>query len=267
MKKILLLCIFLSTIFANQRLIVLDPASIETLFMLESGDKIVGMAHLQHSKIYPEDKTKEIQSVGSFSHPSIEKIVSLKPSLVILSSYSLNLEESLKNYGIKSLYLKADNLDDINDNIKTLASIVGKEKEGQILMQNFKNNLEELSKNPINKSAIYLFSSNPLMAFSDNSLMADILRLLGIKNLTPKSDIKRPIISNELILKTNPDMLILGIASDNINELIEKNSLLKNVNAVKNKQIFYNEDTRILLRLSPKIIDRIKEFKNRLENL
>ncbi|HGG0301149.1 TPA: ABC transporter substrate-binding protein, partial [Campylobacter coli] len=30
--------------------------------------------------------------------------------------------------------------------------------------------------------------------------------------------------------------------------------------------IYHNENTHILLRLSPKIIDRIKEFKTRLEN-
>ncbi|EAH9547563.1 ABC transporter substrate-binding protein, partial [Campylobacter jejuni] len=30
--------------------------------------------------------------------------------------------------------------------------------------------------------------------------------------------------------------------------------------------IYFNKDTHILLRLSPKIIDRIQEFKTKLEN-
>ena len=97
MKKILIIIsLFLITLNAKERLVVLDPASIETLFMLKAEDQIVGIATLQHSNIYPKDQTSKLTSVGTFSNPSLEKIVALKPSLVILSSYSLNLEEGLK---------------------------------------------------------------------------------------------------------------------------------------------------------------------------
>lgn len=114
MKKILIIIsLFLITLNAKERLVVLDPASIETLFMLKAKDQIVGIANLQHSNIYPKDQTSKLTSVGTFSNPSLEKIVALKPSLVILSSYSLNLEEGLKNFGIKSINLKAERLEDI----------------------------------------------------------------------------------------------------------------------------------------------------------
>ncbi|EKQ6033782.1 ABC transporter substrate-binding protein [Campylobacter jejuni] len=242
MKKILIIMsLFLITLNAKERLVVLDPASIETLFMLKAEDQIVGIATLQHSNIYPKDQTSKLTSVGTFSNPSLEKIVTLKPSLVILSSYSLNLEEGLKNFGIKSINLKAE-----------------------LLKQEFTQNLKKLSDKPLNKSVIYLYSSNPLMAFNDNSLIADILRLIGIKNLSPQSQISRPVISAEYILKQNPDILILGM--DVKNNLLDTNALLKNTKAVKTGSIYFNKDTPILLRLSPKIIDRIQEFKTKLEN-
>ena len=130
MKKILIIMsLFLITLNAKERLVVLDPASIETLFMLKAEDQIVGIATLQHSNIYPKDQTSKLTSVGTFSNPSLEKIVALKPSLVILSSYSLNLEEGLKNFGIKSINLKAEHLEDITKNITTLGQITKKEKE------------------------------------------------------------------------------------------------------------------------------------------
>lgn len=102
------------------------------------------------------------------------------------------------------------------------------------------------------------------MAFNDNSLIADILRLIGIKNLSPQSQISRPVISAEYILKQNPDILILGM--DVKNNLLDTNALLKNTKAVKTGSIYFNKNTPILLRLSPKIIDRIQEFKTKLEN-
>ncbi|HDZ5034874.1 TPA: ABC transporter substrate-binding protein [Campylobacter jejuni] len=265
MKKILIIIsLFLITLNAKERLVVLDPASIETIFMLNADDQIVGIANLQHSNIYPEDKTSKLTSVGTFSNPSLEKIVALKPSLVILSSYSLNLEEGLKNFGIKSINLKAERLEDIINNITILGQIANKEKQAELLKQEFTQNLKKLSDKPLNKSAIYLYSNNPLMAFNDNSLMADILRLIGIKNLSPQSQISRPVISAEYILKQNPDMLILGVNAKN--DLLNTNILLKNTKAAKIGSIYFNKDTYILLRLSPKIIDRIQKFKTKLEN-
>ncbi|MCW1715632.1 ABC transporter substrate-binding protein, partial [Campylobacter jejuni] len=49
--------LFLIALNAKERLVVLDPASIETLFMLKAEDQIVGIATLQHSNIYPKDQT------------------------------------------------------------------------------------------------------------------------------------------------------------------------------------------------------------------
>lgn len=267
MKKFFILLILVaSSLFAKERLVVLDPASIEIIYLLGAGDEIVGIASLQHSNIYPEEETKKLTSVGTFSNPSLEKIVALKPSLVILSSYSTNLEERLKQLGIKTLFLKAQELKDLKSNVDKIAKLLGREKEAKKVLENFNKELNELKKDPIDKSAIYLFSSNPLMAFSDNSLVADILRILGIKNLTVKSEIQRPIISSEFILKQDPDMIILGITVEDSKELIKQNQVLQNTKAYKNGHIFSYDKTHSLLRLSPTMVDRIKEFKQVLKS-
>ncbi|WP_273404886.1 ABC transporter substrate-binding protein [Campylobacter avium] len=267
MKKFVILLVLLASFaFSKERLVVLDPASIEIIYLLGAGDEIVGIASLQHSNIYPEQETKKLTSVGTFSNPSLEKIVALKPSLVILSSYSTNLEARLKQLGIKTLFLKAQELKDLKSNVDKIAKLLGREKEAKQVLDKFDKEIEELKKDPIDKSAIYLFASNPLMAFSDNSLVADILRILGIKNLTVKSEIQRPIISSEFILKQDPDMIILGITVEDSKELIKQNQVLQNTKAYKNGHIFSYDKTHSLLRLSPTMIDRIKEFKQVLKS-
>ncbi|TQR32429.1 ABC transporter substrate-binding protein [Campylobacter sp. MIT 99-7217] len=267
MKKIVIFfCLAFTLLWAKQeRLVVLDPASIEIIYMLGAEESIKGIATLQQSNIYPEEKTKTLESVGTFSNPSIEKIVALKPSLVILSSYSLKIEQNLKQLGLKTIYLEAKRFDDMYKNIQTLAKLLDKQKEGEALIAKTKEELKGLSQNPINKSGIFLFSSNPLMAFSSNSLIADILQIIGIKNLTPQSQIQRPIISSEYILTQNPDMLILGIQATDIDELTRRNPLLKSTKAYKNKRIYVYPKTHTLLRLSPNIIDQIKNLKTALE--
>ncbi|MCW1360357.1 ABC transporter substrate-binding protein [Campylobacter sp. US33a] len=265
MKKILFLLMLFTSLYAKERLVVLDPASVEIIYMLNSEDKIAGIAKLEHSSIYPAEETQNLPSVGTFSNPSLEKIIALKPTLVILSSYSTGLEQSLKNLNIKTMYLKGERLNDLFTNINTLATLLDKEKEGQMLIEKTKRTLQDLKQDPINKSAIFLFSSNPLMAFSQNSLVADILELIGVKNLTPQSEIKRPIISSEFLIKQNPDIIILGINASTQN-LIQYNPAISKLKAYNTDQIFNYKDTHTLLRLSPNITNEISKLKNLLRN-
>lgn len=266
MKKILfLMFICLNFLYSKERLIVLDPAAVEIIYMLGAQDQIKAIASLKHSNIYPQEKTSKLNSVGTFSNPSLEKIVLLKPSLVILSSYSLGLKENLDKLKIKSLYLKAQNLNDIKENIKILSKIVDKEKEGEELIQNYEKDLENLKENKTDKRGIFLYSSNPLMAFAKDSIIYDIFEILGIKNLELDTNIKRPIVSNEFILKNNPDIIILGISANNINDLIKLNPFIKHTNAYKNNQIYFYKNTHTLLRLSPMITKRIQDFKTNIK--
>ncbi|RDU65124.1 ABC transporter substrate-binding protein [Helicobacter sp. MIT 14-3879] len=261
MKKIILLTLFSVFVYAKN-LVVLDSASIEIIYMLNAQNHIKGIAKLQQSSIHPKEETEKLPSVGSFSNPSLEKIISLKPDLVILSQYSIGLKEKLENLGIETLYLESKRLDDIYSNITTLGKILDKNKEAEELKKDFKAKLDELSKEPIKRSAIFLFSSSPLMAFSNNSLIADILKIIGVKNLSPDSDIKRPIITSEYILKANPEILLLGIEANNIENLLSYNPILKNITATKNNNILIYKNTLPLMRLSPNIIDSIKDLKS-----
>lgn len=248
-----------------KRVIGLDPASIEIIYELGLGDAMVGIATLQQSKIEPVEKTSKLASVGSFSNPSVEKIIALKPDLVILSSYSVGLEPRLKELKIPTMYLKAERLDELFKNIDALGAMFHKEKEAKALSERVRGELDALKAKPINKSGIFLFSSNPLMAFSQNSVIADILNLIGVKNLTPESKIKRPIITSEYILTQNPDLLLLSMQAKNVEDLVSKNPILKNTKAYKQGQIIIYDNVYSLLRISPNITKAIAKFKAELE--
>ena len=250
----------------ENRLVVLDPAIIEIIYMLGEQRTIKAIASLQHSHIYPEDQTKKLPSVGTFSNPSIEKIIATKPTLVILSLYSLGLREKLENLGIKTAYFEANRLDEMYDNIQNLAKMLGVESKGKQLAQKTREQIEALKSNPIGKSAIFLYSGNPLMGFNDNSMVADIMRIVGLENKTIATKIPRPIISNEFLLKANPDMLIFDLQITDKEMLIAQNPTLKNLKAYKNNQIYAcNPKVHTLLSASPTIVERIKQFKQHLQ--
>ena len=150
-------------------------------------------------------------------------------------------------------------------NINTLAKLLNKEKEGQELINKTKQEFLELKKEPLNKRGIFLFSSNPLMAFSQNSMIADIFELIGIKNLTPKSELKRPIITSEYLIKQNPNLIIIGIQAKDLKSFVEQNPSLKATQAYKDENILFYENTHKLLRISPTLPQNIKTFKQVLQ--
>lgn len=254
----------------EMRLVVLDPASIEIIYLLGRQDSIKAIATMQQSHIYPQEQTSKLPSVGSFSNPSVEKILSLKPTLVILSLYSLGLKDRLENLGIQTAYLEANRLEDMYENIAKIATLLGEEAKGAQLIDKTKQEIKSLqatqpSQNT-QKSAIFLYSSNPLMAFNDNSVIADILRLLGLQNKTIATNVARPILSNEFVLKADPDILILGVQANDISALIAQNPALKNLKAYKNNAIFTYPKAHRLLRVSPTIIEGIKDLKATLDS-
>ena len=111
------------------RIVVLDPAVVEMVYLLGGEDKLVGIAKLERSKIWPEEKTEKVESVGTFINPSLEKIIALKPDLVIESFHSSDaIDKSLTSNNIEIIKIQANSIEDIFRNFQKVAKILGKEK-------------------------------------------------------------------------------------------------------------------------------------------
>lgn len=268
MRVLLFFCLLsCSLLWSKADLIVLDPAGVEILYMLGAEDRIQAIASLQQTKIYPYDKTEKLQTVGTYSKPSLEKIVSLKPKIVILSFHSTNLQEDLTRVGIDSFYLHANSIQEILDNIQKLAEITNTQEKAVQLIQDFKDNIAVMSTQPISKKGVFFYTSAPLMAFGKDTLPGDILQLLGVENIGKDALFgDRPILNQEYVLKQNPDFILYGISVKDTDDLLRTNPLLKNTNAFKNQKVIH-VDTAALLRGSPRIIYEIQNiYKQLLSN-
>ena len=101
------------------RIVVLDPAVVEMVYLLGGEDKLVGIAKLERSKIWPEEKTEKVESVGTFINPSLEKIIALKPDLVIESFHSSDaIDKSLSSNNIEIIKIQANSMEDIFKNFQ-----------------------------------------------------------------------------------------------------------------------------------------------------
>ena len=67
-----------------KRIVVYNFGAVEILYELGADNNIVAIAN--HSKkIWPQEKTEKLPLAGSVSKPSLEKILSFKPDLVIFN--------------------------------------------------------------------------------------------------------------------------------------------------------------------------------------
>ena len=241
------------------RIVVLDPATVEMIYMLGAEDKIVGVANLERSKVWPEEKVAKLESVGTFMKPSLEKIITLKPDLVITSALTDDkLNNGLKSNNIESKRIQANSIEEIFTNFLEVAKMLGKENEANKIIAEKKAKLEEIKKMATgNKKGLFVMSASPLMVFGNDNLPNDIMKLLNIKNIAENQKGRNPIVTPEFIIKENPDMIITLLP--NPSQIVATNPQLKNVNAIKNSKFIVVNSSQIL-RGSPRTIDQIEEI-------
>ena len=241
------------------RIVVLDPATVEMIYMLGAEDKIVGVANLERSKVWPEEKVAKLESVGTFIKPSLERIITLKPDLVITSALTDdNLNNGLKSNNIEAKRIQANSIEEIFTNFMEVAKMLGKENEANKIIAEKRAKLEEIKKMVTgNKKGLFVMSASPLMVFGNDNLPNDIMKLLNIKNIAENQKGRNPIVTPEFIIKENPDMIITLLP--NPSQIVATNPQLKNVNAIKNSKFIVVNSSQIL-RGSPRTIDQIQEI-------
>ncbi len=241
------------------RIVVLDPATVEIIYMLGAEDKIVGVANLERSKVWPEEKVAKLESVGTFIKPSLERIITLKPDLVITSALTDdNLNNGLKSNNIEAKRIQANSIEEIFTNFMEVAKMLGKENEANKIIAEKRAKLEEIKKIATgNKKGLFVMSASPLMVFGNDNLPNDIMKLLNIKNIAENQKGRNPIVIPEFIIKENPDIIITLLP--NPAQIVATNPQLKNVNAIKNSKFIVVNSSQIL-RGSPRTIDQIEEI-------
>ena len=240
------------------RIVVLDPAVVEMVYLLGGEDKLVGIAKLERSKIWPEEKTEKVESVGTFINPSLEKIIALKPDLVIESFHSSDaIDKSLTSNNIEIIKIQANSIEDIFKNFQKVAKILGKEKEAEKIIAEKRQKIEEIKKiDTTEKKGLFILAPTPMRVFGKGTLPNDIMEMLNIKNVAAGMEGMSPTLTPEYIIKENPDIILTFVK--NPQEIVKANPQIKDISAIKNNK-FVVLETGQILRGSPRMIDYIAD--------
>ena len=240
-----------------KRIVSLAPNLTEILFGIGARNKIVGVSNYSD---YPED-AKKLPKVGGFFNPSIERIFALNPDLVLVARGTpLSVIDKLRSLGISVFASDPKTTHDIYNLILTVGELTGNVKESVSLVNKMKSEesavLKKTEKIPMSKRLkVYVeIWNNPKMSAGKDTFIDSLIKEAGGINIAENAKGSWPVMSDESIIKANPDVIILLYRGDI--KQIESRPGWKTINAVKNHRI-YIEDPDIFERPGPRIIQAL----------
>ena len=210
MIKIVLVLFFVLNLFSYDRIIALSPSINEIIFSLGSGDKIVGNTDFCNYPSEAKDKPK----VGGYFSPNLEKILNLKPDIVVMQQSSRKLSLQLEKLGIKTKIVKLTTLQDIKDTVTIIGDVLDKKDESKLLLQKMQTALDKLKGIIKDKKILIVIGHNlslekRIFVAGQNLYFDDIINLSGNTNAFKSQRKGQPILNMENIIATNPDIVIL----------------------------------------------------------
>jgi iron complex transport system substrate-binding protein len=246
------------------RVVSLAPNLTEILFAVGAGDRLVGRTSYCD---FPAE-AKAIAEVGDTLHPSLERIIALKPQVVLVSTAS-QLEvftNQLQGHNIAVFVTDPHDLEGVFRSIGQIGEIVGEADEARLLVQKLReraNTLEQAVKPKKPIRVFYQVSGEPLYTAGHDAFVTDLMRRAGALSVTADIPGAWPKYSNESALAARPEAIILpsggsmGEANSNVAEALRKSP------AVLEGRVYRINDDH-LARPGPRSVDGLEEMARAL---
>jgi iron complex transport system substrate-binding protein len=191
-----------------QRIVSLAPHITELLFAAGAGAQVVGTVAYSD---YPE-AARRLPQVGDVNALDLERIVALKPDLVIvwLSGSPRSQLDVLGALGVPIYYNEPRSLDDIGRSIERLGELAGTRAAAQAAAAAFESRLARLRASYRGRARVSVFHQvwdQPLMTVNDDSLISQVLALCGGRNIFGQVRALVPHVSIEAVLDADPEVI------------------------------------------------------------
>lgn len=192
-----------------RRIVSLAPHATEMLFAAGAGARIVGVAEFSD---YPPE-ARQIASVGSGVSLDLERIISLKPDLVIgwNNGAAASQLARLEPLGIPIYKSEPYDFDAIARSIENLARLAGTDATGDAAAASFRTRLKHLRDSYRSRRTITVFYQiwrSPLMTLNGAHMVSKALQVCGGDNIFARLPQLAPTVSIEAVLKADPEAII-----------------------------------------------------------
>ena len=192
-----------------RRIVSLAPHATEMLFAAGAGARIVGVA--EFSDFPPE--AKRIPSVGSGVSLDLERIIQMKPDLVVGWNNGMAATQlaKLETLGLPIYKSEPYDFATIASSLERLAHLAGTDAQGKSAAEAFRTRWKKLQstyRDRRNITVFYQIWRSPLMTLNGSHLVSGALRLCGAENIFANLPQLAPTVNEEAVLKADPEAII-----------------------------------------------------------
>ncbi|HEU4932989.1 MAG TPA: cobalamin-binding protein [Pyrinomonadaceae bacterium] len=246
------------------RVVSLAPNLTEIVFAVGAGDRLVGRTSYCD---YPPE-AKAVAEIGDTLHPSLERIIALKPQVVLISTSS-QLEvftQQLQNQNIAAFVTDPHDLEGVFRSIQQIGEMLGQKEQSDQLVQKLRERtsvVEQAVKGKQPVRVFYQVSGEPLYTAGHDAFVTDLMRRAGITSVTADVPGAWPKYSNESALAARPEAIILptggsmGSANSDVTEALRQSP------AVLQGRVYKINDD-YLTRPGPRAIDGLEAMARAL---
>ena len=224
-----------------ERIISLGQTITERIYLLGADRNLI--ANTVYC-VQPED-AKQKEKVGTLIQANLEKIVALKPDLVIATNMARPKQlRKLKDLGIRVVQFSyPKNFSEMCRQFLELGELLGKEEKAKEIIDNTKKEVAAIRMKTSNLSKKRVFIQlgiKPLHAVTRESFLNDYIEFGGGENIALNEG--HGTYSREKVLKGNPEVIIISTMGSSEGETgkKEKEAWMKygSIDAVKNENVY-----------------------------
>jgi iron complex transport system substrate-binding protein len=255
---------------APKRIVSLAPNTTEILFALGAGNRVVGVTEYCN---YPP-AARDVKKVGSFSFLNIERILSVSPDLVIMSTLEQErFIKTLEDLEIPVYVCFPRNFNELFRSIQEIGKLTETSERASAIVDSLRielSVLEDEADQAFGESGrprVYLeISERPLMTVGEDSFLGELIDIAGGINIGHGIPRDYAVINPEIVISRNPDVIFIFQSSTTKENLVKRLGWNR-VKAVWTEAIFDDLNEDIVFRPGPRSVQGAREIFERLQTV
>lgn len=199
---------------AAPRVVSLAPSLTEIVVELQAGDLLVGLLEGGERPA----QLASLPSVGRYGQLDLERLLSLKPDLILLWPASVPPAQraQLERLGIALYSAEPHDLDNLIGQIEALGERLGRAERGRHYAGELRARLQSLREQYRREPPLRVFYQvwdKPLYTVGAGQIISDALKVCGARNVFDDQPIPAPQVSVESVLLRDPQVIVAGDAA------------------------------------------------------
>lgn len=250
-------------LYDAKRIVTLAPHIAELISAIGAAPRIVGVSRFTD---YPAQLASR-PLVGDSAKLDIERIVALKPDLVIawLSGNSAHEITRLEQLGLRVFVTESRRLDDIPRTLRQLGELI--DANGAQAARAFEQAVASYGRQRRTPrlSVFYQIWPQPLTTLNGMHWISDVIALCGGENVFAALKPIAPTVSIEAVLQKNPQVILAAVDRPEAEAQLAQWRRYGAINAVKHKAL-YALSADVLHRPTPRLLAGIKSVCDALDH-